>query len=145
MPALYGGRQPGQDQALWQQETELVDKNVFVNRKEKPDPRGDDLMECECRYQERPEEGEEGREGGVYCLDERCLNRSMLLECVRCGKGCGNQRLKKGMWAKTEVRPSGGKGWGLFLLEDVASGREGGREGGEGGREGGREVYRIIK
>lgn len=127
MPALYGGRQPGQEQALWQQETELIDKNVYVNRAEKPDPRGDDLMECECRYQQRPEgqgkDGEDGKERGVYCLDERCLNRSMLLECVKCGKGCGNQRLKKGIWAQTEVRPSGGKGWGLFLQEDVAAGR----------------------
>ncbi|EKU20849.1 histone-lysine N-methyltransferase SETD2, partial [Nannochloropsis gaditana CCMP526] len=84
MPVLYGGRQPGQETAPWHLETQFVDRNVYVNRKEKPDPRGDDLMECECRYQAA--------------------------------------RLKKGWWAKTEVQASGGKGWGLYLGEDIRAG-----------------------
>src|SRR6056297_633664 len=66
MPVLYGGRQPGQETAPWHLETQFVDRNVYVNRKEKPDPRGDDLMECECQYQAAVAQArkEGGGEGG---------------------------------------------------------------------------------
>jgi hypothetical protein len=40
---------------------------------------------------------------------------------------------RKGLWAKTEVREAGGKGFGLYLLEDV---KVRGLRGGTGGCEG---------
>ena len=72
MPALYGGRQADQETAAWQRETLLVDKNVYVNRPEKPDPRGDDLMECDCRA------NGEREKGAAICTDISCFNRATL-------------------------------------------------------------------
>jgi histone-lysine N-methyltransferase SETD2 len=114
MPALYGGVQADQANALWQNETELINTNIYLSRAEKPPPKGDDIEECDCR------ERDYTSKNTSICTDgDRCFNRQVFQECVRCAKTCGNQRLKKGMWAITEVRPAGGKGWGLYLMEDV--------------------------
>lgn len=114
MVKLYGGEQPPPGPAApWRYEVELVHVNEYVSRKEKPDPRGDDVMECDCR--ELPRE-----KGEPICVDERCFNRATMAECIRCSKAaCANQRLRKGLWAETEVRASGDKGWGLYLKEDI--------------------------
>ncbi len=61
---------------------------------------------------------------GLNCADDSCIERRLQKECKRnCLKGdkCQNQRFRKRIYAKTQVRPAGKKGFGLFALEDIKS------------------------
>ena len=56
------------------------------------------------------------------CGDD-CLNRQMMYECTCCHADCQNQRLQKRQYPRLECcKTSDGRGWGLWVLEDVPKG-----------------------
>ncbi|KAI6233601.1 Histone-lysine N-methyltransferase [Aphelenchoides fujianensis] len=71
---------------------------------------------CEC-WQNEVEEP---------CSEKsNCLNRAMSVECYNCraDKDCQNRRFQNHEHARTEVKPSGMKGLGLFACEDIKPGK----------------------
>ncbi|KAI6225211.1 Histone-lysine N-methyltransferase [Aphelenchoides fujianensis] len=71
---------------------------------------------CECWQNEVKEPCSE---------NSNCLNRAMSVECYNCraDKDCQNRRFQNHEHAKTEVKPSGMKGLGLFACEDIKPGK----------------------
>eukprot|EP00601_Ochromonadales_sp_CCMP2298_P004013 CAMPEP_0173187352 /NCGR_PEP_ID=MMETSP1141-20130122/10656_1 /TAXON_ID=483371 /ORGANISM="non described non described, Strain CCMP2298" /LENGTH=191 /DNA_ID=CAMNT_0014111169 /DNA_START=368 /DNA_END=940 /DNA_ORIENTATION=+ len=56
--------------------------------------------------------------GNPTCTDHRCVNFSTLTECgPRCHKTCQNRRIQKREYAPLEVKPTPGKGFGLFTVD----------------------------
>jgi hypothetical protein len=61
---------------------------------------------------------------------DSCLNRSLNMECTKatCGYGddperrCHNRDLQRHNKSKVSVRPTPGKGWGLFAAADIPAG-----------------------
>ncbi|TNJ29097.1 Histone methyltransferase HMT1 [Giardia muris] len=52
-----------------------------------------------------------------------CKVRRLQCECLARGsEDCGNQRLQRRQYAKTEIRPAGIKGLGLFAMEAIMKG-----------------------
>ncbi|DBA98256.1 TPA: Histone-lysine N-methyltransferase setd2 [Trebouxia sp. C0004] len=64
--------------------------------------------------------------GGSSC-SAHCLNRDRHVECIQvfcnCGQECLNQRIRKGLHAKTSVFDAGLKGRGLRAAEDLEVGK----------------------
>ncbi len=60
------------------------------------------------------------------CYNSSCDSRAALIECDprAClhGDACGNQRIGRAQWAKVAVKKTPGRGFGLFLKEDVPEG-----------------------
>lgn len=53
----------------------------------------------------------------------RCNARKLQFECsAKNSEDCGNQRLQRRQYAKTEVREAGEKGYGLFAMEEIMKG-----------------------
>lgn len=94
----------------------LIKTNMFLHRNRKNQPI-DEVMVCHCRP---PVDGRMG------CRDE-CLNRMLNIECVKgtcpCGEFCSNQQFQKRKYSKLKCVPSGKKGYGLQLQEDIPKGR----------------------
>ncbi|XP_071692179.1 histone-lysine N-methyltransferase ASHH2-like [Rutidosis leptorrhynchoides] len=99
-------------QASWK----LIKTNMFLHRNRKNQPI-DEVMVCHCKP---PLDGRMG------CREE-CLNRMLNIECVKgtcpCGESCSNQQFQKRKYSKLKRVPSGKKGYGLQLLEDIPKGR----------------------
>ncbi|KAL8216276.1 hypothetical protein R6Q57_023113 [Mikania cordata] len=94
----------------------LIKTNMFLHRNRKNQPI-DEVMVCHCKP---PIDGRMG------CRDE-CLNRMLNIECVKgtcpCGDFCSNQQFQKRKYSKLKCVPSGKKGCGLQLQEDIPKGR----------------------
>ncbi|KAK1407678.1 hypothetical protein QVD17_39300 [Tagetes erecta] len=94
----------------------LIKTNMFLHRNRKNQPI-DEVMVCHCKP---PVDGRLG------CRDE-CLNRMLNIECVKgtcpCGEFCSNQQFQKRKYSKLKCFPSGKKGYGLQLQEDIPKGR----------------------
>ncbi|KAI3821314.1 hypothetical protein L1987_08878 [Smallanthus sonchifolius] len=94
----------------------LIKTNMFLHRNRKNQPI-DEVMVCHCKP---PIDGRMG------CRDE-CLNRMLNIECVKgtcpCGELCSNQQFQKRKYSKMKCVPSGKKGCGLQLQEDILKGR----------------------
>ncbi|KAK9049221.1 hypothetical protein SSX86_031812 [Deinandra increscens subsp. villosa] len=94
----------------------LIKTNMFLHRNRKNQPI-DEVMVCHCKP---PIDGRMG------CRDE-CLNRMLNIECVKgtcpCGDFCSNQQFQKRKYSKLKCFPSGKKGFGLQLQEDIPKGR----------------------
>ena len=68
---------------------------------------------CGCR----------SRNGEKTCVDSSCTNVAMQMECVQCNPRCGNKRIQRREYAKLSVRETPGKGYGLFVEDDVPAGQ----------------------
>ncbi|XP_076885699.1 histone-lysine N-methyltransferase ASHH2-like [Bidens hawaiensis] len=94
----------------------LIKTNMFLHRNRKNQPI-DEVMVCHCKP---PTDGRMG------CRDE-CLNRMLNIECVKgtcpCGEFCSNQQFQKRKYSKLKCFPTGKKGHGLQLQEDIPKGR----------------------
>ncbi|KAM0019377.1 putative [histone H3]-lysine(4) N-trimethyltransferase chromatin remodeling SET family [Helianthus debilis subsp. tardiflorus] len=103
---------PHPPQSLWK----LIKTNMFLHRNRKNQPI-DEVMVCHCKP---PLDGRMG------CRDE-CLNRMLNIECVKgtcpCGDLCSNQQFQKRKYSKLKCFPTGKKGHGLQLQEDIPKGR----------------------
>ncbi|KAI7730288.1 hypothetical protein M8C21_003030 [Ambrosia artemisiifolia] len=99
-------------QSLWK----LIKTNMFLHRNRKNQPI-DEVMVCHCKP---PIDGRMG------CRDG-CLNRMLNIECVKgtcpCGELCSNQQFQKRKYSKLKCFPTGKKGHGLQLQEDIPKGR----------------------
>lgn len=60
---------------------------------------------------------------GFCCTTRSCPNRKTLTECTECHPNCENQCLQKTQHAELDVKDIGGKGFGLFALQDLRKGQ----------------------
>lgn len=82
----------------------------------------EEVFPCECRY----EENSSNLEGRACGASANCINRELFIECngeeCPCRNRCQNQRFQNRKYAQVKVIETPGKGFGLFLCEDLKPG-----------------------
>lgn len=97
----------------WVGSFEQVELNICVSADDKAPFSDEGNMPCNCKP---------SKEGEVTCLDDRCINFATQTECVRCSPSCGNNRFQKRNFKQVLVKPTPGKGRGLFACEKISKG-----------------------
>lgn len=69
----------------------------------------DDAPVCSCK----------AAAGAECCVDNKCTNFAMQIECVECSPACRNNRIRLRRNAAMSVRETPGKGHGLFIEQDL--------------------------
>ena len=60
---------------------------------------------------------------GPCCNTKSCPNHKTLTECTECHPNCANQYLQRAKYVDLDVKDIGGKGYGLFTLQDLKKGQ----------------------
>lgn len=89
---------------------------------ESSDTEVEEVFPCECRY----EENSSNSEGQACGVSANCINRELFIECdgeeCPCRNRCQNQRFQNRQYAQVKVIETPGKGFGLFVCEDLKPG-----------------------
>lgn len=95
----------------WDSNFELITESIRVSGDDSAlmDDDEYEVIRCQCK----------DTDNGPCCLNEACLNFATQIECMKCVKNCGNNRILKKKYKSVEVREAGGKGFGLFAQEDI--------------------------
>lgn len=89
---------------------EIIDDSVLIS--------GDDSADYEAQWCGcKP-----ANPGDVTCLDSRCTNFAIQVECKRCGPSCGNNRLQRKAFHDLEVKDVFPKGKGVFAKTLIRKG-----------------------
>ena len=82
----------------------------------------EEVFPCECRYYEHSSNFEAQACGA----SANCINRELFIECngeeCPCQNRCQNQRFQNRQYAQVKVIETPGKGFGLFVCEDLKPG-----------------------
>lgn len=97
----------------WVGTFEQIEQNICVSADDKATFDQDGYMPCGCRP---------SRDGEITCLDDRCINFATQTECLKCSPSCGNNRFQRRKFKQLIVKPTPGKGRGIFANEDIFKG-----------------------
>eukprot|EP01041_Mallomonas_annulata_P004195 gene4195-8340_t len=99
--------------ARWINDFIPIDANCPVDSNNKSDDYVDGHLTCTCQPHDQNDS---------ICMDDRCINFAMQIECVKCKPQCKNNRIRKRQNANISVFEAGSKGYGLKIHENLPAG-----------------------